>query len=353
VPLMMLRKGVLKLLSIVAWVSSLTTIVLDLETIRAARDRILDRVHYTPVITSRMIESRLDRASPWLDDPTRTLFFKCENLQKTGSFKPRGAFNAISRLTPQERERGVVTFSAGTHAQAVAWASSVAQVQATVVMPAAATQAKVDASRGYGAEVVLHGANGREALRKAQELMETRGLTMVHPFDDERIMAGTGTVGWELVEQVPDLDAVIVGIGGGGLIAGIASAVKALSPKTKVIGVEPEGAPGMRRSLDAGKAVTLERVQTIADGLAAPMAGDLTFPIVQRLVDDVVLVSDDAIAAAMRDLLRFTKMLVEPGGAAATAAVLSGVIPVDRYKRVGIVLSGGNVDLSRLKELVA
>lgn len=326
--------------------------MLDLEAIRAARDRIIDRVHYTPVMSSRMIESRLDRASPALDDPGRNLYFKCENLQKTGSFKPRGAFNTISRLTPEERERGVVTFSAGNHAQAVAWAAKVLDVRATVVMPSKATQSKVDASRGYGAEVVLHGANGLEAFARMRELADSRGLTIVHPFDDERIMAGTGTVGWELVEQVPALDAVIVGIGGGGLIAGIATAIKGLSPKTKVFGVEPEGAACMRRSLDAGKAITLEGVQTIADGLAAPMAGDHTFPIVERLVDDVVLVPDDAIARAMGDILSYMKMLVEPAGAAATAAVLSGVIPIDRYERVGIVFSGGNVDRSRLKELL-
>lgn len=326
--------------------------MLDLEAIRAARDRILDRLHYTPVMSSRMIESKLDRASPWLDDPDRSLFFKCENLQKTGSFKPRGAFNTISRLTPEERDRGVVTFSAGNHAQAVAWAANVSQVRATVVMPAKATQSKVDASRAYGAEVVLHGASGLEAFAKMRELADSRGLTIVHPFDDERIMAGTGTVGWELVEQVPALDAVIVAIGGGGLIAGIATAIKSLSPKTKVFGVEPEGAACMRKSLDAGKPITLEKVQTVADGLAAPMAGDHTFPIVQKFVDDVVLVSDDAIARAMGDILSYMKMVVEPAGAAATAAVLSGAIPIDRYERVAIVLSGGNVDRSRLKELL-
>lgn len=323
-----------------------------LEDIRAARDRIMDRVHYTPVMSSRMIENRLDRATSWLDDPDRSLFFKCENLQKTGSFKPRGAFNTISRLTAEERERGVVTFSAGNHAQAVAWAANVSQVRATVVMPAKATQSKVDASRAYGAEVVLHGANGLEALQKMRELADSRGLTIVHPFDDERIMAGTGTVGWELIEQVPGIDAVVVGIGGGGLIAGIATAVKALSPKTKVFGVEPEGAACMRKSLDAGRPITLEKVQTIADGLAAPMAGDRTFPIVQQLVDDVVLVPDDAIAQAMGDILSYMKMVVEPAGAAATAAVLSGAVPIDGLGSVAIVLSGGNVDRSRLKELL-
>jgi threonine dehydratase len=315
----------------------------DLDDIRAARERIAGQLHVTPTVTSTRLG---DRAGV-------RLFLKCENLQKTGSFKARGALNKISRLDAAARAAGVVTVSAGNHAQGVAWAAAAAGVAATVVMPVGAVKAKVEASRGYGAEVVLHGASSIQAFEKARELEAARGLTFVHPFDDPLVAAGAGTVALELLEQAPDLDAVVIPIGGGGLIAGMAVAIKALSPRTRVIGVEPVGAASMRKSLDAGHAVRLESVNTTADGLAAPMAGELTFEVVRRFADDVVVIPDDAIAAAMRDVLLSTKLLAEPAGAAGVAAILSGAITFPASARVATVLSGGNVDAVKLTTLLS
>jgi threonine dehydratase len=280
------------------------------------------------------------------------LLLKCENLQKTGSFKARGALNKLSQLDAAERSRGVVTVSAGNHAQALAWAARAAGVSATVVMPTVASLAKVEASRGYGADVVLHGATGAEAFEHAHVLERERGLTFVHPFDDEYVCAGAGTTGLELLEQAGDLDAVVVPIGGGGLIAGMLVAIKETNPKVRVYGVEPTGAPSMRRSLDEGHAVRLDAVKTIADGLAAPMAGELNYEIVRRYADDVVLIDDDTIADAVRELLLNTKLLAEPAGAAATAAVLARAIPLRGSDRVAAVISGGNVDLGKLAGLI-
>ena len=313
-----------------------------LASIRAARECIADRVHYTPLLTATRLGTRAGA----------TLAHKCESLQKTGSFKVRGALNKLAQLDDAARARGVVTVSAGNHAQALAWAARDAGIRCTVVMPAAASRAKVDASRGYGAEVVLHGASSIEAFARAHELAEERSLTLVHPFDDEAIMAGQGTVGLEILEQMPDVEDVIVPIGGGGLIAGIAVAVKELRPSARVFGVEPTGAAVMRQSLDAGHPMRLESAKTIADGLAAPMAGDLTYSVVRRYVDDVVTVTDEEIAAAMRDILLSAKLLAEGAGAAATAALLTERLPV-RGRKVVAVLSGGNVDASLVRDALA
>jgi threonine dehydratase len=312
--------------------------VLDLALVQAARARIAGRVHVTPTMTSSMLGARVGVR----------LFHKCENFQKTGSFKSRGALNKVGDLGEDARRRGVVTFSAGNHAQALAWAARAANVACTVVMPTWATATKVDASRGYGAEVVLHGTSGIEALAKANELVSQRGLVFVHPFDDELIAAGQGTAALELLEQTEGLDVVVVPIGGGGLIAGIATAVKGISPRTRIYGIEPEGAAAMRASLDAGRPVRLDAVKTIADGLAAPMAGTLNYDVVRRLVDDVILVSDAVIADGLRELVTYTKLLAEPAGATATAALLSGAVPVKPGERVACIVSGGNVDLGRL-----
>jgi threonine dehydratase len=220
-------------------------------------------------------------------------------------------------------------------------------------MFAAASPTKVAASRAYGAEVVLYGASGAEAFVRAHELAQERNLTFVHPFDDEWIIAGQGTAGLELVDQANGVDVVVVPIGGGGLIAGIASAVKLMSPRTRVYGVEPTGASSMRQSLDAGRPMRLDSVKTIADGLAAPMAGNLNYEIVRQYVDDVVLIDDDVIAQGLRELLTFTKLFVEPAGAAATAALLAGAIPVSRGDRVVSVVSGGNVDLDKVGQILS
>jgi threonine dehydratase len=316
--------------------------MLSLADIRAARERIGDRVHHTPLLSATRLGARVGAV----------LYHKCESLQKTGSFKVRGALNRLALLNDAARARGVITVSAGNHAQALAWASRDADVRCTVVMPTTASRTKVDASRGYGAEVILHGSSGLEAFTRAHELSVERSLTFVHPFDDDAIMAGQGTVGLEILDVVDDIDEVIVPIGGGGLIGGIAVAIKESRPSVKVYGVEPTGAAVMRKSLEADRPVRLESMKTIADGLAAPMAGDLTFPIVQRYVDDVVLVDDDEIMSAMSDLLFSAKLLAEGAGAAATAAVLAGKVPVGG-RRVVAVLSGGNVDASRVREVLS
>lgn len=315
--------------------------MIALQDIRDASTRIASRVHCTPVFGSSTLAQRAGVARFEL---------KCENFQKTGSFKVRGALNALSQLDDDARSRGVVTVSAGNHAQALAWAARAADIACTVVMPETAARSKVDASTGYGATVILHGTSA-DAFRKARELADTDGFTFVHPFDDDRIIAGTGTVALELLEQTAPPDIVVVPIGGGGLIAGIAIAIKESHPATRVIGVEPTGASVMRQSLDAGHAMRLESVNSIADGLAAPMAGEKTYEAVQRYVDDVVLVSDEEIALAMEMLLSRCKLLAEGGGAAATAALLAGRIPMRGTEHVVAILSGGNVDLERLLQL--
>ena len=315
--------------------------MLSLSQIQSARDRISDHVHYTPLLSATRLGARVGAS----------LFHKCESLQKTGSFKVRGALNRLSQLDRSAKAKGVITVSAGNHAQALAWAARNAGVRCTVVMPEAAVKTKVEACRAYGADAVLHGASSIQAFARAHELAEERSLTFVHPFDDDAIMAGQGTVGLEILEQLENVDDVIVPIGGGGLIGGIVVAIKEQRPKVRVFGVEPTGAAVMRESLDAGHPVKAESVKTIADGLAAPMAGELTYPIVRRYVDDVVLVSDDEIMSAMREILFSTKLLAEGGGAAATAAVLFGKLPVGG-RRVVAVLSGGNVDAARIQQVL-
>ena len=315
--------------------------MIDLGAIHNARKRITGRIHLTPVLSATRLGERVGTK----------LVLKCESLQKTGSFKVRGALNRALQLDADARARGVVTVSAGNHAQALAWASRAAGVHCTVVMPTVASPAKIAASRGYGAEVVLHGASGIEAFARAHELAAERGLVFVHPFDDPDVQAGQGTVGLEILEQVPDVEVVVVPVGGGGLIAGIAVAIKEQRPDVRVFGVEPVGAAAMRQSLDAGRPVRLQSMQTIADGLAAPMAGEHTYPVVARYVDDVVLVSDEEIVDAMRELLFSAKLLAEGGGAAATAAVISGRLPIAGRKVVSVV-SGGNVDRERIKQLL-
>ncbi len=264
----------------------------SLDDIVAARRVIAGRLHRTPVVQSATLGERI--GAP--------LFLKLENWQKTGSFKPRGVLTKIATLSQAERERGLVTASAGNHAQAVAWAARAAGLSATVVMPKTAPAAKLDATRGYGATVVLEDSV-LNVIQRAQTLAAEQGMTFVPPFDDPHIVAGHGTVGLEIIEDVPEAATVVVPIGGGGLISGVALAVKASCPHARVIGVEPEGAPAMWLSRRQGHAARLDKAQTIADGLAAPYAGQLNFALVQRYVDDLVLVSDDEIRQAMALIL--------------------------------------------------
>jgi len=313
----------------------------SLEQIRGAHARVRAQVHRTPLLSSRLLS----------DSVSRPVRMKAEHLQKTGSFKARGALNVMLQLPDDARRRGVTTISAGNHAQAVAWAARRAGVPARVVMPESAPRSKVEASRSYGAEVILHGTVF-EAFEHALGLAERDGLTFVHPFDDPDVLAGQGGVGLELVEDLPDLGTVVVPIGGGGLVGGVAAAVARLRPDVRLIGVEPEGATAMRRSLDRGSPVRLEEVDTIADGLGAPMAGERTYPLVERFVDDVVVVTDRAIARAVIFLLERTKQLVEPGGAAGIAALQEGLVAGGRDP-VAVVLSGGNVDTASLPSILA
>jgi threonine dehydratase len=315
--------------------------------VEAARERVRGRVHRTPLLSSRTLGERIGVGGPvWL---------KAENLQKTGSFKPRGALNQIEQLSAEEKARGVITVSAGNHAQGVAWAAAAAGVQATVVMAEAASPVKVAATRGYGAEVVLHGANNTEAFAEMERLSRERGLTLIHPFDAPAIIAGHGTVGLEILDALPEFgqgagrDTVVVGIGGGGLISGIAIAIKSQRPGVRIIGVEPRAAAAMTESLRAGKVMPLARANTIADGLAAPFVGQRNLAIVQRLVDDVILLDDDAILDGLRFLLERAKLVAEPAGAAATAALLTGAVPVEPGATVVAIVSGGNVDRERLR----
>jgi threonine dehydratase len=314
---------------------------LRLEDVQLAQAALAGRVHRTPLLSSQTLGTLTG---------TR-LHLKAECLQKTGSFKVRGALNRIGQLTEEERRRGLIAVSAGNHAQALAWAAASEGVPCTVVMPAGASPAKVAASRAYGADVILHG-NVHEAFARTEELRATHGYTLVHPFADPGVVAGQGTVGLEIVSDLPEVDAVIVPVGGGGLLAGVATVVKALRPRARVIGVEPEGAACLRAGLDAGRVVRLDTVETIADGLAAPMTSELALELVRAFVDDVITVSDGAIADAMAAILSRAKLLAEPAGAAGLAALLDGRLNLPASANVAIIVSGGNIDTTRLKELL-
>lgn len=318
----------------------MATVALSKDDFASARSRISGRIHHTPLPSSRLLSQRIGAE----------LFFKCENLQKTGSFKVRGVLNKLIQLDDDSRSNGVVTISAGNHAAALAWGAQEGEIQCTVVMPENASKLKAEASRGYGAEVVLHGTVF-EAFEKAHELERERRLTFIHPFDDEQIIAGQGTVGVEILEQMEGVTVIVVPVGGGGLISGIATVVKLTNSSVRVYGVEPEGASAMRQSLDAGKAVHLDKVESVADGLAPPMAGEITYQYVKQYVDDVVTVTDDEIVAAMGLVLSRAKILTEPSGAASMAALLNGRIPINKTDRVVAVLSGGNVGMEKLTEL--
>jgi threonine dehydratase len=307
-----------------------------------ARALVGDAVHHTPLLSSRTLSERVG-VPVWL---------KCENLQKTGAFKVRGALHRLLTLSDEERDRGVVTISAGNHAQAVAWAAAAAGVRSVVVMPEGASRTKAEASRGYGAEVILHGT-AAQAFERAFELADERGLTFVHPFDDAEVVAGHGSCALEIVEDLPEVGTVVVPVGGGGLISGIATAMAAVAPTVDVWGVEPEGAAAMSRSLEAGEALHLDAVDTVADGLGAPMAGELNYALVRDHARGVVLVDDDEIVGAMKLLLERTKLLAEPAGAAGLAALLERRITVDDERPVVVVLSGGNVDLPLLGRLLS
>jgi len=313
--------------------------LVTLPQIIAARETLSGHLHRTPTVTATYLGQQLDLK----------LYFKLELLQKTGSFKPRGVLNRMHHLSAEEKARGVITLSAGNAAQAVAWAARQAGVSATVVMPAGAVQSKVEATRGYGGAVIQ---TAESLLDTCLAIQRERNLTLVHPFDDLYLIAGHGTAGLELLEDVPQVDAVIVGVGGGGLISGVAAAVKAHNPAIQVIGVEPEGASAMTQSLAKGEPVSLSSVNTIADGLAAPFAGVHTLAHVQAYVDEMVLVPDTAIIEAMGLILERCKVLAEPAAASTLAALWSGAVKPTPGSTVACILSGGNVDRAALKRLL-
>ena len=323
----------------------------SMERVRAARERIAGRVHRTPILSSSTAATMVRAAGgPRIADDR--LYLKAEHLQRTGSFKVRATLSRLTSLAPEERQHGVITLSAGNAAQAYAWAGLEEGVDVTVVMPAGAVRSKVDASLGYGAEVVLHGTHVGETFEKLNELVAERGLRLVHPFDDPEVIAGNASAGMEIIEDLPDVDVVVAGIGGGGMISGVATAVKELRPSARVYGVEPVESNAMSLALKRDEIVRINPV-SVADGLGAPFAGEWTLPIVRRYVDDIVLLDDPTILSGLRFAAERMKQVLEPAGAAALAAVLHGRIPIRDGERVCVVASGGNVEISRLGELLA
>lgn len=313
----------------------------DYAAVVRAAERIAGIAHRTPVMTSRTADGRTGAH----------LFFKCENFQRVGAFKFRGATNAIAALHGAQRGRGVVAFSSGNHAQAIALAGRLQGAPVTIVMPHDAPTAKVEATRGYGAEVVLYDryTDDREAIGRG--LAEANGLALIPPFDHPDVIAGQGTAAKELVEEAGPLDLLLVCLGGGGLLAGSALAAEALSPGCAVVGVEPEAGDDGQRSFRSGEIVRIAVPRTLADGAQTQALGHLTFPIIRRLVADVVTVPDAALVAAMRFFAERMRMVVEPTGCLAAAAAFTGVVDV-RGKRVGVILSGGNIDMAQFAELI-
>jgi len=306
-----------------------------------ARERVAPHVYHTPLLTSRS----LSEATGF------DIRLKAELFQKGGSYKVRGPTNLIGLLTDEERARGVICSSAGNHSQGVAIAAHQYGVQAVVCMAENATPSKIAATKGYGAEVVLHGTIWDEANEKALELMEERGLTYVHPFDDPRLIAGQGTVGLEIMEDFPSAEVIVVPIGGGGLISGISMAVKSIDPNVRVIGVESSGAPAMKRSVEEGRRVTLDEVDCIIDGLRVKRVGRNTHSVVSRFVDDIVTLPDEQIFDAVLWLMARAKLVAEGAAAAPVAALLQGLVNAPPGTKVVAVLSGGNLDVEQLRGL--
>lgn len=313
-----------------------------IDDVRAAASRLAGIAHRTPVVTSRTLDAKTNAQ----------VFLKCENFQRMGAFKFRGAYNRLGQLSMQERRSGVVTFSSGNHAQGVALAAQLLEMRATVVMPHDAPSAKVAATRGYGAEVVFYNRAEDERDAIAQRLAKERGALLVPPYDDPAIIAGQGTAALELVETVDQVDILLVPTGGGGLLSGCAIVAGAFVPQIAVYGVEPANGNDFQQSIRAGRRIKVPLPDTIADGMQTQTPGELTFPIVQRYVKDIVTVSDAELRDAMRFAFERLKLVIEPSGAAAIAALLNDRVP-HRGKRVGVIISGGNIDARRFYAIVA
>lgn len=314
---------------------------LSTQDFREAMERVAPHVYHTPLLTSRILSERSGF----------DIRLKAEMFQRTGSYKIRGPLNKFAFLSEDERKRGVICSSAGNHAQGVALAAKLSGMRAVVVMAENATPSKIEATRAYGAEVVLHGMIWDEANEKAKQLTEERGLTYIHPFDDPRLIAGQGTLGMEIFEDFPEAEVVVVPIGGGGLISGVAMALKGLNPKIRIIGVESSGAPAMKLSVEKGHLVTLDAVDCIIDGLRVKRVGEHTFDAVRQFVDEVVALPDEQIFEALIWIMHHCKLVVEGAAAAPVAAVLNGLIKAPSGAKVVCVLSGGNVNLQQLKGL--
>jgi len=313
---------------------------LTLEDFKKARARIAPHIKRTPLLTSRQLSERTGFE----------VRLKAELFQRVGSYKIRGPLNKFAQMSEEQKKRGVVCSSAGNHAQGVALAEQICNIREVVCMEENATPAKIAATKGYGAEIVLHGTIWDEANEKAKELVRTEGLTYVHPFDDEQLIAGQGTLGLEIVEDWPEVEAVIVPIGGGGLISGVAMAVKSYNPKIRVIGVESSDGPAMKASIEAGQLETID-CRTIIDGLRVRRVGETNFSVVQRFVDEIVALPDRKIFDAMIWVMERCKLVVEGAAAAPVAALLDGLIELPAGARVAVVLSGGNLNLDQLRGL--
>jgi threonine dehydratase len=311
---------------------------LSLGDIQAARERIAGYVRHTPLAPLPPLQ---DAALPQIGTSPQ-LRLKMENLQVVGSFKPRGVFNTLLQLSDEDKKRGVIAASGGNHGVALAYAANRLHIPSTVYLPASASADRVARVSRWGAQVIQHGAAWDDAHRKALEHAEASRLHYVHPFDAEKTLAGQGTLGLELLEDVPEMDFVLIAIGGGGLIAGMATAIKANKPDVQIVGVEPVGAPSMKRSLEAGRVVELAEVRTFADTLAPRAVSESTLELTQRYVDDVLLVDDAAMIDAMRWLWLHYNQLVEPAGAAVIAALLTGTVDISRFRHPVALICGGN-----------
>ena len=314
-----------------------------LQDIKNARETIIDIVKKTDILESVKLSSMTGA----------NVFYKCENLQKTGSFKLRGACNKIANLTDKEKSNGVIASSAGNHAQGVALGAKMTGIKATIVMPATAPLAKVTATKGYGAEVVLNGLVYDDAYAKAIELQKETGATFLHPFDDEYVIAGQGTIGLEILEQLNgNVDTILCPIGGGGIIAGIAVAAKGINPNIKIVGVQTANIPSMHESMKNGEVTTAFKGTTIADGIAVKTPGNLTFDIIKELVDEVIVVEEEEIAQGMLFLMENQKVVAEGSGAVSTAALLSGKYVPQKDENVVCIISGGNVDVNTVYRVI-
>ena len=310
----------------------------------------LDKIYHASYVLKDVIrQTHLTKAEHINDDCT--VYLKPENLQVTGSFKVRGSGYKISQLTEEEKQRGVIACSAGNHAQGVALAATKYGISSLICMPDGAPISKVEATKGYGADVCMVPGVYDDAYNEAQRLKEEKNLTFIHPFDDENVIAGQGTIGIEILEEMPDVDAVVCAIGGGGLISGVACAIKSLNPNIKIYGVQAEGAPSMYKSVKEGKAVHLDKVSTIADGIQVKEPGENTFELVKKYVDEIVTVTDDEISSAILKLIETQKMIAEGAGAAPVAAVMFNKLPI-KGKKVVCVVSGGNIDVTILNRVI-